>query len=151
MSIPGPSPELALAEIAQLKENRPKLHNFFLQDFQPRYEHGMCFDDKNNLMVFLGTGNEELKSQSLDGDSWTKTKDIEISARTVSQCAQHESKTFIWSGGCATGIVTDSNALYIIENGVAKKEKLSGEIPSARQEFAMCTGNTASPRPLDTF
>ena len=144
-------PENALGDGPKNSRIRVKLHNFFLQDFQPRYEHGMCFDDKNNLMVFLGTGNEELKSQSLDGDSWTKTKDIEISARTVSQCAQHESKTFIWSGGCATGIVTDSNALYIIENGVAKKEKLSGEIPSARQEFAMCTGNTASPRPLDTF
>ena len=103
----------------------------------------MCFDDKNNLMVFLGTGNEELKSQTLDGESWTKTPDLGIPARTVSQCAQHESRTFIWSGGCATGIVTDSNALYVIENGQTKKEKLSGEIPSARQEFAMCTGNTA--------
>ena len=113
---------------------------FNFQNFQPRYEHGMCFDDKDNLMVFLGTGNEELKSQSLDGESWSKT-DIGISSRTVSQCAQHGTRTFIWSGGCASGIVTDSNALYIIENGQAKKEKLSGEIPSARQEFAMCTGN----------
>ena len=106
----------------------------------------MCFDDKENLMVFLGTGNEELKSQSLDGESWSKT-DIGISSRTVSQCAKHGSRTFIWSGGCSSGIVTDSNALYIIENGNTKKEKLSGEIPSARQEFAMCTGNKKFGRP----
>ena len=107
----------------------------------------MCFDGSNNLMVFLGTGNEEgLKSQSLDADwtmtnhdgSWSKS-DIGISSRTVSQCAQHQLKSFIWSGGCTNGIVTDT-ALYIIENGDVKKEKLSGEIPSPRQEFAMCTG-----------
>ena len=74
----------------------------------------MCLDENNKLMVFLGTGNEELKSQSLDGHSWTKS-DIGISCRTISQCPQQDSKTFVWSGGCSGGIVTDS-AIYIIEN-----------------------------------
>jgi len=135
----GATPAGYLSDIVKLDLIHGEWQNLSNQNFQPRYEHGMCFDDKNNLMVFLGTGNEELKSQTLDGESWTKTRDLGIPARTVSQCAQHESRTFIWSGGCATGIVTDSNALYVIENGQTKKEKLSGEIPSARQEFAMCT------------
>jgi hypothetical protein len=135
----GATPAGYLSDIVKLDLIHGEWQNVSKQNFQTRYEHGMCFDDKDNLMVFLGTGNEELKSQLFDGESWSKSE-LGISSRTISQCAQHESKTFIWSGGCASGIVTDSNALYIIENGLAKKENLSGEIPSARQEFAMCTG-----------
>ena len=103
-----------------------------------RYEHAMIEVD-SQLMVLLGTGNGEIRSQSFDNDKWASSGLDSISKRTVSQQAQHKTTSYIWSGGCEQGVVSDTS-LYIITNGSVRKEKLCGDIPSPRQEFAMCAG-----------
>jgi len=106
------------------------------ESFQPRYEHAMCFDENKNMMVILGSSNEgSPPAQVLENNIWTKIN-LSISQRTVSQSTVINGKTFIWSGGSQSGVIVDS-AVYIIENGKVRKEKISGELPCPRQEFAM--------------
>lgn len=93
----------------------------------------------NQLVVLLGTGNGEIRSQSFDNDKWTPSGLDSISKRTVSQQAQYNKTSYIWSGGCEQGVVSDTS-LYIIKDGSVRKEKLCGDIPCPRQEFAMCAG-----------
>ena len=98
----------------------------------------MCLVD-NEPTVLLGTGNGEIKTQSLSGEKWQPKDLTSITSRTVSQQGQANGCTYIWSGGSENGVVSDSS-IYLIKNGQIKKEKLCGDIPSPRQEFAMCAG-----------
>jgi len=108
------------------------------QGFTARYEHVMVEVDSKPV-VFLGSNAElEPLAQCLENDSWTKA-DFEghiPSARSVSQTARIDNKTYIWSGGCEKGPVSDVN-LYVVEESRVHRQKLSGEIPPPLQEFAM--------------
>ena len=98
----------------------------------------MCLVD-NEPTVLLGTGNGEIKTQSLTDEKWQPKDLTSITSRTVSQQGQANGCSYIWSGGSENGVVSDSS-IYLIKNGQIKKEKLCGDIPSPRQEFAMCAG-----------
>ena len=45
----------------------------------------------------------------------------------------------VYLGGSAGGTLSDM-ALYAVGKNDIKKIKLSGELPTSRQEFAMCSG-----------
>ena len=59
LSIPGPSAELALAEIPQLKENRPQSKVYFLAEMTRDWLQNHNIDDASEIISY----NNELETQ----------------------------------------------------------------------------------------
>jgi len=137
----GATPAGFISQVTKLDMVKGEWVQMGTTGFEPRYEHAMCLIN-NELTILLGTGNDASPtSQTLTDEKWHERTDVNISSRTVAQQAQVNDKTYIYSGGCAQGVVPDQ-CLYVIENGSVRREKLCGDIPQPRQECAMCADET---------